>query len=198
MSNANGRACAHLKGRSFQVRLEYVREHWGEGGLQALLASLPEWERAPLEALDPNGWYPFRSLNALDRQIARTLAPEDPGLFERLGAQSARHRADLLGPHARLVSPHAFMTRLAEEHPQHHDFGRMTYRRLGFHEGEVRTFGFPETDEVYCRGALGFLRAAVELLSGGAVEAREGMCQCRRQPFCLFRLSWSAAGAHDA
>ena len=71
----------------------------------------------------------------------------------------------------------------------------MTYRRLGFNEGEVRAFGFPESDEVFCRGARGYLRAAVELLTGGPVELREGMCQCRRQPSCLYRLSWPPTGA---
>ena len=43
-----------------------------------------------------------------------------------------------------------------------------------------------------------FLRAAVELLTGGPVEVREGMCQCRRQPSCLFRLSWPPTGADGA
>lgn len=194
----NERGCAHLKGHFFQVRLDYVRETHGQDALERLLASLPECERLPLEALDANGWYPFRSLNALDRRIASTLAPGDPGLFERFGALSARHRADVLGAHARLVNVHAFLSRLAEEHPQHHDFGRMTYRRLGFHEGEVRTFGFHETDEVYCLGARGFLRAAVERLTGAEAEVREGMCQCRRQPFCLFRLSWAPTGSDNA
>jgi hypothetical protein len=194
----NERPAPHLKGRFFQVRFDYVREYYGYDALAVLMAALPDAEREQFESLDKNGWYPFRSLNALDRLIARLLAPNDPGLFERLGAMSARHRAELLGPHARLVNVHAFLSRLAEEHPHDHDFGRMTYRRLGFNEGEVRAFGFPESDEVYCRGARGFLRAAVELLTGGPVELREGMCQCRRQPSCLYRLSWPPTGADGA
>jgi hypothetical protein len=194
----NERPGPHLKGRFFQVRLDYVREYYGYEALAELMAALPGRERVLLEALDKDNWYPFRSLNALDRLIAEMLAPNDPGLFERLGAMSARHRAELLGPHARLVNVHAFLSRLAEEHPQQHDFGRMTYRRLGFNEGEVRAFDFPESDEVYCRGSRGFLRAAVELLTGGPVELREGMCQCRRQPSCLYRLSWPPTGADTA
>jgi hypothetical protein len=194
----NERPGPHLKGRFFQVRLDYVREYYGYDALAQVMAALPEPERARLEALDKDNWYPFRSLNALDRLIASLLAPNDPGLFERLGAMSARHRADLLGSHARLVNVHAFLSRLAEEHQQLHDFGRVTYRRLGFNEGEVRSFGFPESDEVYCRGSRGFLRAAVELLTGGPVELREGMCQCRRQPCCLYRLSWPPTGADTA
>lgn len=191
----NERPGPHLKGGFFLVRFDYVREYYGYEALAELMAALPERERVLLEALDKDNWYPFRSLNALDRLIAEMLAPNDPGLFERLGAMSARHRAELLGPHARLVNVHAFLSRLAEEHPKQHDFGRMTYRRLGFNEGEVRAFDFPESDEVFCRGSRGFLRAAVELLTGGPVEVREGMCQCRRQPSCLYRLRWPPTGA---
>jgi len=194
----NERPGPHLKGGFFLVRFDYVREYYGYEALAELMAALPERERVLLEPLDKDNWYPFRSLNALDRLIAELLAPNDPGLFERLGAMSARHRAVLLGPHARLVNVHAFLSRLAEEHAQQHDFGRMTYRRLGFNEGEVRAFDFPESDEVFCRGSRGFLRAAVELLTGGPVELREGMCQCRRQPACLYRLSWPPTGADTA
>jgi hypothetical protein len=183
----NERPEPHLKGRFFQVRFEYVREYYGYEALAELLAALPERERGQMQALHRDQWYPFRSLNALDRLIAARLAPNDPGLFERLGAM-----------HARLVNVHAFLSRLAEEHPQQHDFGRMTYRRLGFNEGEVRAFGFPESDEVYCRGSRGFLRAAVELLTGGPVELREGMSQCRGQPCCLYRLSWPPTGSDTA
>ena len=194
----NERPGPHLKGGFFLVRFDYVREYYGYEALAELMAALPERERVLLEPLDKDNWYPFRSLNALDRLIAELLAPNDPGLFERLGAMSARHRAVLLGPHARLVNVHAFLSRLAEEHAEQHDFGRMTYRRLGFNEGEVRAFDFPESDEVFCRGSRGFLRAAVELLTGGPVELREGMCQCRRQPSCLYRLSWPPTGADTA
>jgi hypothetical protein len=179
-----------LKGYFFTVRFEYVREYYGYDALAAVLAALPAEERCRLEGLDRDAWYPFRSLNVLDRCIAQCLAPDDPGLFERLGAMSARHRTDLLGEHARLVNVHAFLSRLADEHLEHSTFGRVDYRRLGFTEGELRASGFPEVDEVYCRGAKGYLRAAVELLTGGPVEVAEIACQCREQPACVYRLKW--------
>jgi V4R domain len=182
-----------LKGRFFQVRFEYVREYYGYDALAQVMAALPAEERRLLQGLDRDAWYPFRSLNVLDRCIASQLAPDDPGLFERLGAVSARHRADLLGEHARLVNVHGFLSRLADEHDQFATFGRVQYRRLGFTEGEIRASGFPEVDEVYCRGSRGYLRAAVELLTGGPVEVHETACQCRGQPFCIYRLKWPRA-----
>jgi hypothetical protein len=182
--------CPSLKGHFFQVRIEYVREHYGYEALAQVMEALPEEERRLLEGLDGDGWYPFRSLNALDRCIARRLAPDDPGLFERLGALSARHRADLLGEHARLINVHGFLSRLADEHERHATFGRASYQRMGFTEGVIRVSGFPEVDEVYCRGSRGFFRAAVELLTGGPVEVEEPRCQCRGAPACVYWLKW--------
>jgi hypothetical protein len=66
----NERPGPHLKGRFFQVRLDYVREYYGYEALAELMAALPERERAQLESLHKDSWYPFRSLNALDRLIA--------------------------------------------------------------------------------------------------------------------------------
>lgn len=190
---------ACLKGHLFHVRFEYVREYYGYDALAAVLAALPPEERQRLEGLERDAWYPFRSLNALDRCIAQRLAPGDPGLFERLGAMSARHRADLLGEHARLINVHGFLSRLADEHGEHATFGRVEYRRLGFTEGELSASGFPEPDEVYCRGSRGYLRAAVELLTGGPVDVFEVACQCDGQPACVFRLKWPRAeGAEPA
>lgn len=186
-----------LKGRFFQVRFEYVREYYGYDELAQVMAALPEEERRLLAGLDRDAWYPFRSLNVLDRCIARSLAPDDPGLFERLGAMSARYRADLLGPHARLINVHGFLSRLADEHEQIASFGRLVYRRLGFTEGEIRASEFPEVDEVYCRGARGYLRAAVELLTGGPVDVAEAPCQCNGAAACVFRLKWPRPEGSD-
>lgn len=184
----SGRPC--LKGRFFQVRFEYVREYYGYDALAGVLAALPDDERRLLAGLDGDAWYPFRSLNVLDRCIARCLAPDDPGLYERLGAMSARHRADLLGEHARLINVHGFLSRLADEHDRYHTFGRLSYRRQGFTEGEIRAAEFPEVDEVYCRGSRGYLRAAVELLTGGPAEVWEAGCQCLGDPACVYRIKW--------
>lgn len=187
-----------LKGRFFQARFEYIREYYGYDALAGVLAALPETERLRLEGLDRDAWYPFRSLNVLDRCIAQCLAPDDPGLYERLGAMSARYRADLLGEHARLINVHGFLSRVADEHGQLHTFGRISYRRLGFTEGEFHVSDFPEVDEVYCRGSRGYLRAAVELLTGGPAEVSEAGCQCNGEPACVYRLKWPRVEGADA
>jgi uncharacterized protein (TIGR02265 family) len=185
-----------LKGLFFQARVEYVTERHGYEALARVLDALPGTDRQHIEGLDRDGWYPFGTLNALDRCIASTLEPGDPGLFERLGAAAAKHRTELLGRDARLVNVHAFLSRVADEHAQLHSFGRLAYERLGFTEGEIRASGFPELDEVYCQGSRGYLKASVQHLTGGPVEASEVLCQCHGASVCAFQLRWSRAEGH--
>jgi predicted hydrocarbon binding protein len=131
----------------------------------------------------------------LDRAIADVVAGGDPATFVELGRASARHRTELLGEHVALVSPHAFLSRLAEEHRRFHTFGRAEYRRLGFRRGQIAFSEYPEVDPAYCLTGTGYLQGAVEMLSGGPAQVRELTCQCRGEAACLYDLRWEGAPA---
>jgi hypothetical protein len=179
----------HLRGQLPQARLEYVRAEHGPAAVERVLQALPEEERARLGGLARDGWYPFRSLMQLDRAIAAALGQGDR-VFVDLGRASARQRTELLGEHAPLVSAHAFLSRLAEEHRRFHTFGRAEYRRLGFRHGQISYFDYPEIDPVYCLSGLGYIAGAVEQLTGTAVHVEELTCQCRQEPACRYDVKW--------
>ncbi|MBI3932950.1 MAG: hypothetical protein HY317_06010 [Acidobacteria bacterium] len=182
----------HLSGQMFVARLEFLRREHGAAAINRVLAALAPDDRERLKGLEREGWYPFGLLVRFDRTVARELRPGDPSIFERLGAASSVVRNEWLGEHTSLVNPHAFLSRVAEEHRRFHTFGRGEYRRTGFNEGELAFREYPEVDEIYCRGARGYLRAAVALLTGAAVVVEEQECQCRGDASCLFRIRWAA------
>ena len=179
-----------LRGQLLLSRLEYVRAEHGPAAVERVLRALPEEERARLGGLTRDAWYPFRSLTQLDRAIVSTLGQGDDRLLVELGRASARHRTELLGEHATLVSAHAFLARLAEEHRRFHTYGRAEYRRLGFRHGRISYFDYPETDPVYCLSGLGYIMGAVEQLSGAPARVEEISCQCRQDPSCCFDVTW--------
>ena len=182
-----------LKGHLLISRIHYLRETHGAPGIARVMAALPEADRALLEDVRPEDWYPFVALGRLDRTIRSQLAPNDPRLYERLGEASARERTAWLGEQAGLVTVHSFLSRLADRHRRIHSFGRAEYRRTGFREGELRVSGYPIAEPSYCASALGFLRSAVEILTGAAASVDEVGCQCRSDEACAFRLSWRGA-----
>jgi hypothetical protein len=185
-----------MSGQIFLARLEYLREFHGSEGLQRVLASLPAQDRSSLTGADREAWYPFALLMRLDRAIAGVVAPDDPEIFERLGAASSRHRTEWLGEHARLVNVHGFLSRVAEEHRRFHTFGKAAYQRTGFTEGEIAYSEYPEVDEIWCRASRGYFRGAIEMLTGGPVSIHEVTCQCRGEAACLFRLRWMGTGSY--
>jgi len=178
-----------LKGQLLQSRLEYVRTEHGPAGVERVLQALPEEERARLAGLAREAWYPFRSLMLLDRAIAATVGQGDR-TFVDLGRASARHRTELLGEHAALVSAHGFLSRMAEEHRRFHTFGHAQYKRLGFRHGQITFFDYPEIDPAYCLSGIGYMMGAVEQLTGAAVRVEELTCQCRQDASCCFDVRW--------
>ena len=181
-----------VSGQLFSARLEFLRRAYGEATITRVLEALGPEDRERLRGLDASQWYPFRTLVRFDRIVAQVVAPDDPEIFGRLGGASARLLLSWLGRDAPLMSPHALLSRVAEDHGRRFSFGTGEYRRTGFGEGELVFSGYPETDEVFCRSSRGYVRACVEFLTGRRVEVEEPECQCRGDGRCLYRVRWQA------
>jgi hypothetical protein len=190
-------AAPQVRGELFLARFSYVRDTYGPDAMQRLLGGLTESDRRELETVAERQWYSFALLNRLDRAIAERLAGSDTGVYERLGAASARDRTMALKDVAAFVSVHGFLARTAEEHRRFHTFGRASYRRISFTEGELTYLEYPEPDRVYCLGGLGYLRAAVEQLAGPPVMVEERWCQCRGDAACVFNMQWGRRGGES-
>ena len=192
-SSPRDHATPLVRGQLFLARFIWLRAHHGEESVDAVLSQLTAAEREPLRGVDRQGWYAWASFVHLDQAIARLFAPHDPLIFERLGAASATQRTEWLGEHASLVSVHAFLSRVAEDHHEFQNFGRAEYRRSGFEEAEIELSDYPVAYESYCRSALGFIRAAVELLARAPAQVEEPLCQARGDACCRFKVRWSTA-----
>ena len=179
-----------LNGLIVVARFEYLRNNHGSDAVHRVLESLPPEERARLAGVERTASYPFSTLMVLDRTIAAVLTEVGEAVYERLGETVARLHSEWLGEHSALVSPHAFLSRLAEDHRRLHNFGHARYRRVGFTEGEISYRDYPEIDPIYCRSGRAFLRASLELLQGLGVSVDETQCQCRGDAACVYEVKW--------
>jgi hypothetical protein len=183
-----------LKGQLLMRRFEYVRQHHGEEAVRRVLERLPAADRALLATVNRDGWYPAGSLVQLDHAIAETLAGGDPAIFERLGVASARQRTERLQEHAPLISVHGFLSLVADEHRRFQNFGRAAYRKCCFTAGEIAFSEYPVIDESVCLATRGYLRGAVEALTGVPAVVDETACQRRGDPACVFAVRWAPRG----
>lgn len=188
--SAPAEAGPQIRGQLLIARVEYLREAFGAPALAKVLATLAEHDAEQVREANRDRFYAFGLLNRLDEAIARELAPGDPEIFERMGVASARHRTEWLGEHAALFSVHGFFSRVAEEHHRFHTFGKAEYRRLGFHEGELRFSEYPEAYRSFCGASRGYFRGVLQLLTGNPGSVAENACQCEQDPACVFRLRW--------
>jgi predicted hydrocarbon binding protein len=189
------RADPLIRGQLLVARLEHLREAYGALAIPNVLAQLRDEDAALLRDVNRERWYAFGLLHRLDEAIARELAPGDPQVFEQLGWASARHRTEWLGEHAALVSVHAFLSRVADEHHRFQTFGQAHYRRTGFHEGELRFSDYPEVYPSFCASARGYFLGVLQLLTGHPGSVEETGCQCRQDPACTFVLRWQRGPA---
>lgn len=184
----------HVRGQILLARFEYVKEQFGPESVETVMSALPTEHAALLRGVDREQWYPFATLIALDQAIATTVHAGDALVFETLGLASARHRTEWLGEHARLVSVHTFLSRVADEHSSFHTFGHSSYHRTGFSEGEIAFSEYPESYASWCQSARGYFKGAIECLTGDTGEVDEISCQGRGDSACVFRARWSALG----
>jgi predicted hydrocarbon binding protein len=178
MTEPDDDASPSVNGLIVVARFEYLRNNHGAASVQRVLEALP----------------PEATVMVLDRTIAAVLADLGEAVYERLGEEAARLHSRWLGEHRTLVSPHAFLSILAEDHRRLHSFGRASYRRVGFNEGEISYRDYPEIDPTYCRSGRAFLRASIELLQGPGVVVEETQCQSRGDAACVYAIRWPVEG----
>ena len=190
MTEPDDDASPSLSGLLVVARFEYLRENHGADCVRRVLDALPPEERARLRGVERSASYPFATVMVLDRTIAAVLAELGDSVYERLGEAAAALHSRWIGEHGTLVSPHALLAILAENHRRLHSFGRASYRRVGFNEGEISYDGYPEVDPTSCRSTRAFLRASIEVLQGPGVVVDETRCQSRGDAACVFAVRW--------
>lgn len=188
----------HLHGQIVVARFEYLKRNHGSDSIASVLAALEPADRATLQGVDRETWYPFATLIRLDRVIAQFIGGDASAIYERLGEASAQQRTLWLGEHAALVNAHGFLSRMAEEHRRFHNFGAADYRRINFNVGEIAFSDYPEVDPIYCLSAKGYFRRSIEHLTGSPVSIEERYCQCRGDVACVWSMRWSTRADNPA
>lgn len=182
----------NVKGSVVLSRLDFVREHFGEEGLQSLLRALPDKDRETIQGrLLPAQWYPFELGERIDNTLIQVLTGGDPEAFRKLGVSSAE--VNLSSVHQVFVrqgDPHGLLRRAPAIYKLYYDTGHRTYERTGDTSCRLVTSNSESYSKADCLTVIGWHERAVELCGGRQVRIEHPLCRAEGDEVCEYQISW--------
>ena len=181
-----------VKGSVLKSRLGFVEDHFGDGGVTRVLASLSEEDQKSLRMILTVKWYPFELGKRLDSAIVEVLGGGRPEFFERLGEASADKNLTTLH-HGFMTEgkPHAFLAKAPAIYALYYETGRREYQQTGEHQGVLTTYDAETFSTADCLTVVGWYRRALQMCGVKNVEVVEEECRARGGSVCRYRVSWA-------
>lgn len=185
---------SRVRGTLVLARIGYVRVQ-GASAFEAVNARLGQDDRRTLEGMIlPALWYPADLLHRLDAAITDALAGgERHAMLMDLGHFSADLNLGPKGPlrpYLREDDPQALLREVPRIHASQHGQGSRSYERIAERAALIRTVTPNGLEGEDCMTTVGWLRRAIELCGGRAVEVSELRCLARGAGVCEFLCEW--------
>jgi uncharacterized protein (TIGR02265 family) len=181
----------HIKGGLLRARFLFIIMNHGPEVWARILESVPEEDRASLDDISIDDWYPLRVLDDVDKAIVNELADESPdAVFDQLGEFSAT--TSLSGPYSSLLNPdiHSFLQQSALIHRAYQDFGSASYAPRSDTSG-VLTIKYETAPPVsFCISGTAYFRHAIEMCGARSARITHTRCRSRGDSLCEFYITW--------
>jgi len=180
----------HVKGGLPRARFLYIVMNHGLEMWTRILATLSEADRAALQEISIDNWYPLAALDGIDRAIATELGGNAEEVFKQLGEFSAT--SSLSGPFSSLVNPdiHSFLQQSSLIHRSYQDFGSPAYEALSDTSG-LLTIHYEQAPPVsFCESGTAYFRHAIELCGARSARITHTRCSARGDTVCEFYITW--------
>lgn len=177
----------NVRGQMIASHLAWVRETHPDwlGPIGDIVSS----ETAALLSaeVDPDGWYPFRTLIELDRAIITLRGGGDSATARELGRYSAERSPALLAA----PDLHTLLADSVGVHEKFEDFGSVAYEWLGETSCRISMRDCGCYSKLHCWSAAGYFERVAELFEVDAIEVVEDQCVCEAEvPSCDFLIRW--------
>jgi uncharacterized protein (TIGR02265 family) len=180
-----------VKGLTIYTRREFVQENFGEDAWGRVLEALEPHDRDALSMIVASKWYPFETAERLDRAIVRVLGGGRGGVFEEIGAKSARR--SLTNEHEAFLTrgnPQAFMKSADVIYRYYYDTGYRQYEETGPTSGVLTTYDAETFSASDCLTVIGWYKVALEMCGANNVRMTEEECRSEGGTCCRYRVSW--------
>ncbi len=181
-----------IKGGVLHARIEFVREHFGEGAWERVVATLPIEEQVILSSpLLTTKWYPFALGERLDWAIVVELGGGDMKIFEKIGAKSAQR--NLSKDHKTFLvpgDPQSFMKKASIIYKFYYDTGHREYKETGPNSGILTTYDAETFSVPDCLTVIGWYKEALRMCGARDVKIVEETCRAKGGEVCRYNVAW--------
>jgi hypothetical protein len=183
---------ARVKGTAVESSLRYVREHFGEGALERVLAELPQAHRSALGGgVLASSWYEVPTFLAFMVEAERQLGAQEPDVVRRMGRASCDYGlTTVYRIFFKIGSPEFIISRAARVFSSYYDTGvlEIAETRPGRCVAELKGFegGAPQ----FCERIFGWMQRTLERAGARNLRARHEVCVHRGGPVCRFEGDW--------
>jgi hypothetical protein len=184
---------ARVKGIAILSCLRFVRERYGEEGLQRLREALKPEQRALLDQrILPHAWAPFQLIVDLNVQTDALFGAGDLQLCVEMGRYAAgASLPTVFKVFFRLGSPRFLFDTAAKLWSAQFDSGRLTVLPDSDTSARLRIEDFEEPHRSHCLAIKGWALEAITLSGARPLLADETHCRTWGHPYCEFAATWT-------
>ncbi len=172
----------------------WLRETFGEGGLQQVLAACSPHVRERATTANALNWIPQEELAEFLRIADRELGSGDGKLAEAIGAASARvnlrHMALRIAFF--LGRPEFLMRRIAGVWRQYNEEGDMVVHEFTSGRMLAELVGVPDPDWYVCCSVTGWMLEAGQAMGMKRLFVHHAECRAHGKERCLWELRWDS------
>ena len=181
-----------VKGGTIKSRINFIKETYGQKGLDLLLNSLPVEDQGILSGiLLYSSWYPFELYERLDNAIKEKLAPVDKHIYEKMGAFSARtHLSTIYKSYLKENNPMAFCKIFHNIFKSYYDSGRVEMEELSPHAVIFRIYDFASPSRQDCESNIGYIREGLTICGAKNPKVLESKCRVKGADYCEISIHW--------
>lgn len=182
-----------VKGSLMAARPRYLREHWGQTGVDDVAARVGDDARPLLSGeILPFRWYPMALMADIDRAIVEGPMEGDVALMKAFGSEIARYDLPTLYKMLfRFGTPGFVVKRLNIAYATYIDGGRVQIEVPAGGQARVTLHRAALPSYLCTYGISGWITAALELSGAQRVHVDESACVHQGAPHCSWEARWS-------
>jgi hypothetical protein len=184
---------AQVKGTAVIASLRFVREQFGEEGLERVLAALPDEDRSAFDAnLLASSWYPMPALLHFMEETQKQFEAQEPEVLRKMGRRSADYGLTTVYKiFFKVGSPEFIVRKASRVFGSYYDTGEMVQVENAPGRAVVELKGFAGAPQ-YCARIFGWMERTMVLAGARNLKSSHSSCVHRGDQVCRFEGNWEA------